>query len=84
MSKPDDIPQDVWDKAIELEEATYLPNCVEDFAIPVARAIMVAKAEERAGCLADAEKARDENGSGEGEVYISGKIIDAIRKRGEG
>lgn len=47
MSKPDDIPQDVWDMAANtLDDHAYNPLRV----IPIARAIMAAKAEEREAC----------------------------------
>jgi hypothetical protein len=50
MGKPDDIPQDVWDKVAEL---VWSPK--DDDFTAIARAILAAKAEEREACaqLAD-------------------------------
>jgi hypothetical protein len=74
MSKPDDITQEVWDEAIRLYDETYLPNCPEDFAVPVARAIMAAIAQEREECAKVAERT---------DRYwdASPAIADAIRSR---
>lgn len=84
MSKPDDIPQDVWDEALRLWQD-------EEFdagEVIIARAIIAAKAEEREECLA---AVLDEQLSGdsddEGDRAYMRAINDAaaaIRNRGEG
>lgn len=66
MSKPEDIPQDVWDKSIALMQgipADFSWDGFEDAksnhacaAEEVARAIMDAKAEEREACAAVADE----------------------------
>lgn len=54
MSRPEDIPQDVWDKAKDIVFTPYLMEW-EGIAA-VAYAILAAKAEERRECLAEVEK----------------------------
>lgn len=51
MSKPDDIPQDVWDKAVWSLEYPHYREAI-------ARAIMAAKAEEREECAKIASDAK--------------------------
>jgi sugar/nucleoside kinase (ribokinase family) len=74
MSKPDDIPQDVWDKAKEIVFTPYLMEW-EGIAA-VGYAILAAKAEERQVFVDMIEQ------------FGSAKLIThcraAIRKRGEG
>lgn len=93
MTKPDDIPQDVWDRADDL--AFYDPategrdGSLNRYKLreAIARAIMAAKAEEREACagIADAELLRNRDG----EVCIidenacPSRIAAAIRNRGE-
>jgi len=52
MTKPDDIPQDVWDKAILYSGAYTEPagDTLSELRYDFARAIMAAKAEEREAC----------------------------------
>jgi hypothetical protein len=73
MSKPEDIPQDVW-------EAAALPSEYVD-AIDrryhISRAIMAAKEQERAACVSIVF------GSYRSRGELCYKIIHAIRKRGE-
>ena len=52
MSKPEDIPQDVWDAATEAFDQILPFNSHPVTGITIiARAIMAAKAEEREACL---------------------------------
>lgn len=77
MSKPDDIPQDIWDIA----EDIYDPA-----AWHIARAIMKAKADENEACakLAEVERRTDlaiKHGYKPGWMAVSEEIAAAIRKR---
>lgn len=118
-SRPEDIPQDVWDRAALISEqrfqSKYCPHQFKFLAEDIARAIMAAKAEEREACAAMADKAmigslcpyvNDKPGdptwghtdedicpvcrvNGHDALFkcydsISGRLADAIRKRGEG
>ena len=83
MSKPEDIPQDVWDRA-ERHFDDFLRCPSETFRPAVqtiARAIMAAKAEEREACA----KIIDANAFGN-QAIIRAMVVaaHAIRKRGEG
>ena len=85
MSKPEDIPQDVWTRALAasvlifdrlLDEGRIAVISIEardQAAVPIARAIMAAKAEEREACAAIADD------------WVGGAeyIANAIRKRAE-
>lgn len=95
MSKPEDIPQDVWDAAAikALEYVEWLipqPDYVSDseFVLTqvLARTILAAKAEEREACaqVADEHSGPFAEGSifGAGETFAANKIAAAIRKRG--
>lgn len=89
MSRPEDIPQDVWDAAIRCA-ATALRNLPDDhgdvsFEIAtIARAILAAKAEERAACaLICDEEIERAKAFGPHHVPIIAGIRSAIRKRGE-
>ena len=96
MSKPEDIPQDVWEAAFETIAVGYDNAYIhqED----IARAIMAAKAEEREACAALVEAftpirpafvTEDEGGikwphpAEQQPIYQPGKLAAAIRKRGE-
>lgn len=85
MTKPDDIPQDVWDKARSVIEAElgYHPQVI------VARAIMA----EREACAKVASEftaatilpfgtAEENECAGVGQIYASDEIAEAIRNRG--
>jgi hypothetical protein len=54
MSKPEDIPQDVWDAAFKACNAKFDPYS-RAYVADIARAIMAAKAEEREAILAIAD-----------------------------
>ncbi len=100
MSKPEDIPQDVWDVAVNLASSLYLNTDDEGRAyIPsdefptVARTIMAAKAEEREACATIIQENMLCSDSHGVEVLLprggSGNEVGfayaaAIRKRGEG
>jgi hypothetical protein len=73
MSKPEDIPQDVWDTAIRVATTSEFTERVKG----IARTILAAKAEEREACARIAE---DQDG---GAIECE-QIASAIRKRGEG
>lgn len=88
MSKPEDIPQDIWDKA----EACFTGNSWNPLGIErVARAILAAKAEEREACIAAANAERvlpfyvnpEEATEGDKAYDMAiDHVLDAIRKRG--
>lgn len=99
MSKPEDIPQDVWDVALrvwaELLTADHVgdPEVAHRDVDEIARAILAAKAEEREACLvairalhADAWGITEEQSALEDAIAAlqrRGAAITAIRKRGE-
>lgn len=76
MTKPDDIPQDVWDKASKHVVYTARIAVNEAQQVSVARAIIAAKAEEREKC-ADLAWVQAKQGA------THDQIASAIRKRGE-
>lgn len=83
MSKPEDIPQDVWDEASKADADCQRNSCKEEscngfLCVRALRiAILAAKAEEREACARIAE---DQDG---GAIECE-QIASAIRKRGEG
>lgn len=93
MTKPDDIPQDVWNEAYgqALLFVQWLVPTPTDYvqaehvlAVTFARAIMAAKAEEREAC-ANIADSKISGGYYDGSpVWPDGnEIASAIRKRGE-
>ena len=91
MTRPLDIPQDVWDAALEVFE-TYLYNGESAQEI-IARAILSAKAEEREACAQlieqhdlwfSFEPAVTTGGMGAVAPHATPAVAAAIRKRGEG
>lgn len=79
MTKPDDIPQDVWDAAIDALHTDW-----NDPALAMARTILAAKTEEREACACLAEGMR----YGHLDLYAqevardrADDIAGAIRKR---
>lgn len=76
MSKPDDIPQDVWGAADVIFHNVSNENLRE----AIARAIMAAKVEEREACLRDVFDSTDYLHD-ERDHFIKDEIADAIRNR---
>lgn len=86
MSKPEDIPQDVWDKTYEWA-AAFNADPFMTVGDVVARAIMAAKAEERRECeyaarTIDPDRSKD-LGWFAGFEAARSQAATAIRKRGE-
>lgn len=95
MTKPDDIPQDVWDAATSGRSKAILsitnwviggmagPDEPHNHALDMifARAIMDARAEEREACALIAADYHDH--PSELAAFVGEEIADAIRERGE-
>lgn len=97
-TKPEDIPQDVWEAVGQifhtvannhhawgaLEQLT--PEWGADLQERIARAILAAKAEEREACAALCGGLRHDDRNSESEDWVAGTFAcqSAIRKRGEG
>lgn len=100
MGKPDDIPQDVWDKSGDvLTDVTNDHHCWGIFdgapeeypgnlQSAFARAVMAAKDEERGRCIADllllVQRHGEPGAVAENPFVDLNKAVAAIRKRGEG
>lgn len=82
MSKPDDIPQDVWNKAVSALDGSYSYD--DEVATgQVARAILAAKGEEREECAKIAEDKDHVLGDwGSVDEHSLLIISQAIRNRG--
>lgn len=65
MTKPDDIPQDVWDKAILYSGVYTEPagDTLSELRYDFARAIMAAKAEELSACVSIVQEVGTEWGA---------------------
>jgi hypothetical protein len=93
MAKPDDIPQDVWDAALEPSEKAYIAFRYDEAQAIVARAMMAAAAKEREACALIADKnaqidPQEDNVDPSEEFEIGGRVraravAAAIRKRGK-
>jgi hypothetical protein len=89
MCKPEDISQDAWEKAVSIAMGDgVIPGTMftDAYVVPIARAIMAAKAEEREACALEADAPADAY-----EAYGAfetanefRQVAHAIRKRGEG
>jgi hypothetical protein len=75
MTKPDDIPQDVWDKADHLETVIDCPDYVPRHTVLIARAIMA----EREACAQVATDFSDRIGASH---FVAVQVAAAIRNRG--
>lgn len=91
MSKPEDIPQGVWDavEAMDLNIAVAFatstaPRAEQMRKSIVARAILAAKAEEREACAAVADRQEAVISNTAATQACCRNIARAIRKRGEG
>lgn len=90
MSKPNDIPQDVWDRSLSaFDEMCRVVEGSDDREI-IARAILAAKAEEREACAVKAEQypfrsfeRQEPDKSVYGWARCRREIAAAIRQRGK-
>lgn len=99
MSRPEDIPQDVWDDAVlhfELATSMFpvcqMPHLLDTGVAFIARAILAAKAEEREACATLAFAFNEDVPEHFSAMpfsldaaagWASARIAAAIRKRGE-
>lgn len=88
MSKPEDIPQSVWEAAFEPGENAYMALKWMDAQAIVARAMMSAAAKEREACAQTADDHLDRFGyagviQSKGWDGLRQIVCNAIRKRGE-
>lgn len=89
MSRPEDIPQDIWDKAIEID-CGFLSGHRGLYVEDIARAIMAAKAEEREAIQAllahgapHSPRRYIYDNTADRRIWACDQLDAAIRKRGE-
>ena len=100
MSKPDDIPQDVWDNGTDTFDKILCNSGYEgardDAIADLCRAIIAAKAEERAACLliiareqfdrraqSDDEPVKAKRMALNSMAYVCDLLMEAISQRAE-